>query len=78
LLCVIREGFEPAAGRVERRETALPSATTRQGEAEPSHPARPTNVERRPKGAFLLSAVYGFFFASQLLHGLKACRLKGR
>jgi hypothetical protein len=24
------------------------------GEAKPSHPARPTNVRRRPKGAFLL------------------------
>ncbi|WP_313669413.1 hypothetical protein, partial [Atlantibacter sp.] len=23
-----------------------------------SHPARPTNVKKRPKGAFLLSAIY--------------------
>ena len=75
LLCAIREGFEPAAGRVERRETALPEATTRQGKAEPSHPARPTHVERRPKGAFLLSAICEFFFASQRLHEFKAYRL---
>ncbi|EBY9289017.1 hypothetical protein D6372_23900, partial [Salmonella enterica subsp. enterica serovar Typhimurium] len=26
--------------------------------AKPSHPARPTNVKKRPKGAFLLSAIW--------------------
>ncbi|EXU73519.1 hypothetical protein BG55_22095 [Erwinia mallotivora] len=49
-----RAGFEPAAVRVERSETALPAATTRRARRKPSHPARPTSVERHPKGAFLL------------------------
>jgi len=31
-------------------------ATARRA-SEASHPARPTNVKRRPKGAFLLSAI---------------------
>ncbi|RXO37181.1 hypothetical protein D0525_17465 [Salmonella enterica] len=33
------------------------SATARRA-SEASHPARPTSVKRRPKGAFLLSAIY--------------------
>ncbi len=40
--------------RVERSETTEPLAATARRASEASHPARPTNVERRPKGAFLL------------------------
>lgn len=42
--------------RVERSETTEPPAATARRASEASHPARPTNVERHPKGAFLLSA----------------------
>jgi len=43
--------------RVERSETTEPLAGDGpEGEAKPSHPARPTSVKKRPKGAFLLSA----------------------
>jgi len=42
--------------RVERSETTEPFAATARRASEASHPARPTNVKKRPKGAFLLSA----------------------
>ena len=42
--------------RVERSETTEPLAATARRASKASHPARPTNVKRRPKGAFLLSA----------------------
>ena len=40
--------------RVERSETTEPLAATARRASEASHPARPTNVKKRPKGAFLL------------------------
>ena len=43
--------------RVERSETTEPLAATARRASEASHPARPTNVKKRPKGAFLLSAI---------------------
>ncbi len=43
--------------RVERSETTEPFTATARRASEASHPARPTNVKKRPKGAFLLSAV---------------------
>jgi hypothetical protein len=42
--------------RVERSETTEPLAATARRASEASHPARPTNVKKRPKGAFLLCA----------------------
>ncbi len=42
---------------VERSETTEPFTATARRASEASHPARPTNVKRRPKGAFLLSAI---------------------
>ena len=47
--------------RVERSETTEPPAATARRASEASHPARPTNVERRPKGAFLLCVKCKFF-----------------
>ncbi len=44
--------------RVERSETTEPLAATARRASNASHPARPTNVKKRPKGAFLLSAIY--------------------
>ncbi len=38
-------------------ETTEPLAATARRASEASHPARPTNVKKRPKGAFLLSAI---------------------
>ena len=43
--------------RVEHTRDNVASGNGPEGEAEPSHPARPTNVERRPKGAFLLCKI---------------------
>ena len=43
--------------RVERSETTEPLAATTRRASEASHPARPTNVKKRPKGAFLLCAI---------------------
>jgi hypothetical protein len=43
--------------RVERSETTEPLAATARRASEASHPARPTNVKKRPKGAFLQSAI---------------------
>ncbi|EIL54363.1 hypothetical protein ECKD2_07594, partial [Escherichia coli KD2] len=40
--------------RVERSEITEPLAATARRASEASHPARPTNVKKRPKGAFLL------------------------
>ena len=42
--------------RVERSETTEPFTATARRASEASHPARPTSVKRRPKGAFLLCA----------------------
>jgi len=42
--------------RAERSETTEPLAATARRASKASHPARPTNVKKRPKGAFLLSA----------------------
>jgi len=46
--------------RVERSETTEPFSATIRRANEVSHPARPTNVKKRPKGAFLLSAICRF------------------
>ncbi|EYI31473.1 hypothetical protein SEEH1584_20651, partial [Salmonella enterica subsp. enterica serovar Heidelberg str. 41584] len=43
--------------RVSRSETTEPLAATARRASKASHPARPTNVKKRPKGAFLLSAI---------------------
>jgi hypothetical protein len=42
--------------RAERSEAPEPFTAMAQRASEASHPARPTNVKKRPKGAFLLSA----------------------
>ncbi len=46
--------------RVERSETTEPFTATIRRTNEVSHPARPTNAKKRPKGAFLLSAICRF------------------
>ncbi|WP_273968074.1 hypothetical protein, partial [Enterobacter cancerogenus] len=43
--------------RAERIEAPEPFTATARRASEASHPARPTNVKKRPKGAFLLSAI---------------------
>jgi len=49
--------FEPAAGSGRaQRDNGAACGDGPKGEAKPGHPARPTNVKKRPKGAFLLSA----------------------
>ena len=48
--------------RVERSETTEPLTATARRASEASHPARPTNVKKRPKGAFLLSALPRLWF----------------
>ena len=57
LLCAIRQDENLLQVRVERSETPEPPAATARRASETSHPARPTSVERRPKGAFLLCAI---------------------
>jgi len=57
LLCVIRQDENLLQVRAERSETTEPLAATTRRASEASHPARPTNVERRPKGAFLLCVI---------------------
>ena len=42
---------------VERSETTKSFTTTARRASAASHPACPTSVKRRPKGAFLLSAI---------------------
>ncbi|ECG1223264.1 hypothetical protein DRU43_22665, partial [Salmonella enterica subsp. enterica] len=44
--------------RVSCSETTEPFTATARRASEASHPARPTNVKKRPKGAFLLSAIW--------------------
>ena len=58
LLCAILDDSNLLQVRVERSETTEPLAATARRASEASHPARPTNVKRRPKGAFLLCAVF--------------------
>ncbi|WP_233424131.1 hypothetical protein, partial [Pluralibacter gergoviae] len=58
LLCAILDDSNLLQVRVERSETTEPLAATALRTSEASHPARPTNVKRRPKGAFLLCAVF--------------------
>ena len=58
LLCAILDDSNLLQVRVERSETTEPLAATALRASEASHPARPTNVKRRPKGAFLLCAVF--------------------
>ncbi len=48
--------------RVELLRDNVASGNGPKGEAKPSHPARPTSVERRPKGAFLLCEIELYFF----------------
>jgi hypothetical protein len=43
--------------RAERSEAAEPFTAMTRRASEASHPARPTNAKKRPKGAFLLSAI---------------------
>ncbi|EPT1330079.1 hypothetical protein ACVOX5_001374, partial [Escherichia coli] len=50
----------------ERSETTEPLAATARKASEASHPARPTNAKKRPKGAFLLSAICKIDFSSQV------------
>ncbi|EPA9911704.1 hypothetical protein ACQ9QE_003465, partial [Cronobacter sakazakii] len=56
LLICMPKRFEPAAGsgRAIYGEATEPLAATARRASEASHPARPTSVKRRPKGAFLL------------------------
>ncbi|EAC0856278.1 hypothetical protein D4587_06575, partial [Escherichia coli] len=48
----------------ERSETTEPLAATARRASEASHPARPTNVKKRPKGAFLLFRHPQFHFVN--------------
>ncbi|HHV1708146.1 TPA: hypothetical protein ACUKDC_000678, partial [Escherichia coli] len=50
--------------RVERSETTEPLAATARRASEACHPARPTNVKKRPKGAFLLFRYPQFHFVN--------------
>ena len=54
LLCAKFNDSNLQQVRVERSETTEPFTATTRRASEASHPARPTNVKRRPKGAFLL------------------------
>ena len=57
LLCAVCNDSKLQQVRVERSETTAPPAATARRVSAASHPARPTNVKKRPKGAFLLCAV---------------------
>ena len=56
LLSAVREDSNLRQVRVERSETTEPLVATARRASKASHPARPTNVKKRPKGVFLLSA----------------------
>ena len=58
LLCTEFKDSNLQQVRVSRSETTEPFTATARRASEASHPARPTSVKRRPKGAFLLSAIY--------------------
>ncbi len=58
---------------VSRSETTEPLAATARRASEASHPARPTNVKKRPKGAFLLSAIWKIRTCSRFGSCLMRC-----
>ena len=80
LLCTEFKDSNLQQVRVERSETTEPFTATARRASEASHPARPTNVKRRPKGAFLLcvefnnSAILCLMRCSYQAYGLRRCR----
>ena len=58
LLCAKFNNSNLRQVRVEQSETTEPLAATARRASKASYPARPTNVKRRPKGAFLLCAKF--------------------
>ena len=58
LLCAEFNDSNLRQVRVEQGETTEPLAATARRASKARYPARPTNVKRRPKGAFLLCAEF--------------------
>ena len=58
LLCAEFNDSNLRQVRVEQGETTEPLAATARRASKARYPARPTNVKRRPKGAFLLCAKF--------------------